>query len=258
MNYEQIVDQFINQRRRSALAEMSAYRRLPSLRHAIRDAALCRCMMQPGRRRHPHQWRIPGSALRRAERALQLIINRLARSSDFEALHEEIARAIGPIPKIGDLAIYDIAHRIGAYLGKSPRLVHLHRGTARGARHLGFTGTTLDPKLLPPTFPGCRQKRSKIVFASTRTNWRSCQRTVFPAAAAFHPMWLPDLFAATARRRGAGPVEARSAQAVVSEFKPAYLAFPSTSLLTAPGRPTESTGTIWCGVYFQKLGSARR
>jgi hypothetical protein len=67
-------------------------------------------------------------------------------------LHEEIAHAIGPIPKIGDLTVYDIAHRIGTYLGKSPRLVYLHRGTARGARHLGFTGATLDPTLLPPAF----------------------------------------------------------------------------------------------------------
>ena len=72
--------------------------------------------------------------------------HRMSRSKDFDALHEKIERAIGPIRKIGDLAIYDIAHRIGAYLEKSPRLVYLHRGTAVGARHLGFRGATLEPK----------------------------------------------------------------------------------------------------------------
>jgi hypothetical protein len=152
MNFDQIVERFINERRWEARAETNEYRKLPSLRHAIRDAALCYWMTEPGKKRHPHQWRIPGAALREAERVLQLVANRLSRSRNFETLHDEIARAIGPIPKIGDLAIYDIAHRIGAYLGKSPRLVHLHRGTAIGARHLGFTGATLDPKLLPPAF----------------------------------------------------------------------------------------------------------
>jgi hypothetical protein len=90
--------------------------------------------------------------LKEAERALQRISNRLSRCQDFESLHDVIASAIGSIRKIGDLTIYDIAHRIGAYLGRSLRLVYLHRGTAIGARRLGFTGNTLAPNLLPPPF----------------------------------------------------------------------------------------------------------
>jgi hypothetical protein len=48
--------------------------------------------------------------------------------------------------------VYDIAHRIGAYLGKPPALVYLHRGTKKGAANLGFRGETLDPAMLPSPF----------------------------------------------------------------------------------------------------------
>lgn len=150
MDYDQIVSCFIRDRRRDASHERNCFRSLPSLRHAIRHSALCHWL--PRTKRHPHQWRIPSQALQEAERELQRIANRLCRCGNFEALHDEVKRAIGSIPKIGDLTTYDIAHRIGVYLGKSPRLVYLHRGTAIGARHLGFSGATLDPKMLPNAF----------------------------------------------------------------------------------------------------------
>jgi hypothetical protein len=59
---------------------------------------------------------------------------------------------IGNVKGIGKLMVYDIAHRIGAYFGKSPKLVYLHRGTKEGAANLGFRGETLDPALLPAAF----------------------------------------------------------------------------------------------------------
>jgi hypothetical protein len=150
MNFDHIVERFVRERQQDARTEMDEFRKLRSLRHAIRYAALCYWL--PSQKRHQHQWRIPLAALQEAERALQRIANRLSRCRDFEALHDEIARTIGPIRKIGDLAVYDIARRIGAYLRKFPRLIYLHRGTAEGARQLGFTGATLDPSLLPPAF----------------------------------------------------------------------------------------------------------
>jgi len=150
MTYDQIITRFITDRRKGASGERGCFNSLPSLRHAIRHAALCHWL--PSMKRHPHQWRIPGAALREAERRLQRLASRLRRCEDFDSLHEEVARSIGPIPRIGDLTIYDIAHRIGAYLGKPPCLVYLHRGTRLGARHLGFSGATLDPNVLPPAF----------------------------------------------------------------------------------------------------------
>lgn len=129
---------------------MDQFRNLRSLRSAIHHAALCHRL--PSGKRHPHQYRIPAAALREAERVLQRNSNHLRFCKDFEALHEEVAHLIQSIRKIGSLSIYDIAHRIGTYLEKTPRLVFLHRGTAIGARHLGFRGATLDPKLLPAAF----------------------------------------------------------------------------------------------------------
>ena len=48
--------------------------------------------------------------------------------------------------------VYDIAQRIGAYLGKAPTLIYLHRGTKEGAAILGFHGETVDACKLPPAF----------------------------------------------------------------------------------------------------------
>jgi hypothetical protein len=87
-----------------------------------------------------------------AEERLQAAARRLANARDFDALHELVEREIGSIQGIGKLMVYDIAQRIGAYLGKAPRLVYLHRGTKQGAAVLGFRGETLDPAVLPTAF----------------------------------------------------------------------------------------------------------
>ena len=43
------------------------------------------------------------------------------------------------IDRIGALALYDIALRIGAFLGREPELVYLHAGARTGARALGLS-----------------------------------------------------------------------------------------------------------------------
>jgi hypothetical protein len=63
-----------------------------------------------------------------------------------------VKHEIGSVHGIGKLMVYDIAQRIGAYFGKAPRLIYLHRGTKEGAAILGFRGETLDPALLPTEF----------------------------------------------------------------------------------------------------------
>ena len=40
--------------------------------------------------------------------------------------------------ELGELTVYDVAHRIGAYLQLEPDVVYLHRGTRIGARYLGL------------------------------------------------------------------------------------------------------------------------
>lgn len=67
----------------------------------------------------------------------------------FAELHDLIYRQIKPVRGIGDLAVYDFAHRIGAYLRHAPEAVYLHAGTREGARVLNLGGETVDLSQLP-------------------------------------------------------------------------------------------------------------
>jgi len=149
MTLDEIVDDYIENYRADARADVKEFQNLPSLKDAIRHASLCHWL--PGRKRHPHQYRIPQSVLQAVERRLQKASDQIASAADFEALHDEIDCEIGAIRGIGALTTYDIAHRVGAFLGKAPKLVYLHRGTRVGARRLGFAGKVLNPRSLPST-----------------------------------------------------------------------------------------------------------
>jgi hypothetical protein len=150
MTLDQIVDDYIENFRSPARRDLGEFRKLPDLRQAIRHASLCNRL--PCERRHPHQYRIPTSVLRTAERTLRRAQHLLSGATSFELLYGEIESKIGDLHGIGALTIYDIALRIGAYLRKKPNLVYLHRGTRVGARRLGFAGKALDPRSLPSAF----------------------------------------------------------------------------------------------------------
>jgi hypothetical protein len=121
----------------------------PSPSVAIRRAALCETI---DGKRHAHQRRIPRALLEHVEPKLQAIRRKLSNAADFSALHRLVDEEIGSIKGIGALAVYDIAHRIGAYFGKTPERVYLHAGVRVGARALGIGGDSFDPKILPKPF----------------------------------------------------------------------------------------------------------
>lgn len=146
---DEIVDRYIREYRLMARAEMHSFAKEGSLAAAIRRAALCQW---PNGRKHEHQYLIPAALLQQAEERLQASAKRLARAPDFEALHRMVEEEIGGMRGIGDLTVYDVAHRVGAYLGVSPALVYLHRGTRAGAAILGFRGKTVRPHDLPAAF----------------------------------------------------------------------------------------------------------
>ena len=103
----------------------------------------------PGGKRHPHQRRIPLHVLQAANSRLQAINQRLGKAKSFAELHGLIAQQIGPIPGIGDLTVYDIAHRIGAYLSLAPEAIYLHAGTREGAQALNLTGEMIALSQVP-------------------------------------------------------------------------------------------------------------
>jgi hypothetical protein len=145
---EAIVNAYILLIRSEARRELNLFGRTkqPSLREAIRAAALS----QVDGKRHSHQRRIPGDALGAAAAGLEKTA--LSTASRFEELHDRVETAIGTIRKIGPLAIYDIAQRIGSYLGLAPRLVYLHAGTKDGARALNLQGKVVESNELPRAF----------------------------------------------------------------------------------------------------------
>ena len=149
MTFDDIVSDYIREYRDDARAEMDTFRRERNRTSAIRRAARCEF---PDGKRHPHQYLIPRRLFEFAEERLQAVAKRVAGAPDFDSLHEIVKREIGSAHGIGKLMVYDIAHRIGAYIGKVPKLVYLHRGTKQGAALLGFRGVTLDPVVLPPAF----------------------------------------------------------------------------------------------------------
>ena len=146
VTFEAIVQDYISHYRDRGRREMCYYLHQPSLEDAIRAAALS-CL--PNGKRHPHQRRIPGQVLQKAERRLQAIAEQLRAANSFVELYRRIEHRLGTVRGIGDLAIYDIAHRIGAFLGLEPDAVYLHAGTREGARALNLSGKAIDVSVLP-------------------------------------------------------------------------------------------------------------
>jgi hypothetical protein len=149
MTVSEIVSTYIREDRYRAREEMRFFETQRSPTQAIQKAVLC---VLPCGKRHSHQRRIPRRLLEIAEARLQTVQRDLKRAEGFDDLHRVVAEKVGSIKGIGALTVYDIAHRIGAYFGKYPRLVYLHAGTRKGAMFFGIRGDAFDPEILPKPF----------------------------------------------------------------------------------------------------------
>lgn len=148
---KRIVDEYIDNRRSKAENQMKRFADKETISDAITEAALC---LTEKRKRHPHQYRIPAESLAEANRRLQQKQVKIKKCKTFDDLHSVINAATHDLWMIGELTIYDVSTRIGAYLGLMPSKVYLHRGTREGAKALGFTGKepTIEISQLPPEF----------------------------------------------------------------------------------------------------------
>ena len=145
-----MVDDYIRNWRERAARESEYFARQRSFEDAVDRAARC---VLPSGKRHSHQRRIPGESLDEARSRL-LDDDGLRSCGSFHDLHERVNSLIHDIHMVGPLVVYDVSHRIGAYLGLEPEHVYLHAGTRDGARALGLGRgrETLDPSELPNEF----------------------------------------------------------------------------------------------------------
>jgi hypothetical protein len=146
----EIVSAYRREYQPGARAELVYYASLPSLREAVLRAARAE---RPNGKRHDHQTRIRRRALQQVQRVLGEATFRSF--TNFQDLHEFLSAAIGTIPGIGELMVYDTALRIGAKLGVEPQAVYLHRGTRNGAGALGLD--TGRPFIALNEFPSALQ-----------------------------------------------------------------------------------------------------
>lgn len=129
------VADYIEHHRDHAARELRYFGVLRTDEDAITQAALAQL---PSGKRHPHQRRIPRAALEKSRDRLLANVDGLRAATSFDELFDLINALIRPIPKIGELAVYDTALRIGARFGLEPKRVYSHAGTRDGARALGF------------------------------------------------------------------------------------------------------------------------
>ncbi|SNY90317.1 hypothetical protein SAMN04515647_0480 [Cohaesibacter sp. ES.047] len=146
MNIEACVDDYKRIYRPLSQVEKDFYSKQQTLSNVISVAANCRCS---NGKKHTHQNRIPVSVLREAEQQLLAHQDTLKAAQDFATLHGRIDTLIGSIKGIGELAVYDIAYRIAAFLRFEPDQVYLHAGTREGAAALGFSGRLIEKHQLP-------------------------------------------------------------------------------------------------------------
>ncbi|MBI5018219.1 MAG: hypothetical protein HZB55_22365 [Deltaproteobacteria bacterium] len=68
----------------------------------------------------------------------------------FEDLYVWVASVARQVPGIGTVTTYDVAQRLGAWLGLQPTTVYLHAGTAVGAGKLNVFGPVAELSAFPP------------------------------------------------------------------------------------------------------------
>lgn len=148
MSVDAAVEDYVARHRGRAQRELRYYRVLRTDEEAVRRAALSQL---PNGKRHPHQYRIPRVALEESSERLLANLDRLRAAQSFDELFALVNAVIRPIPKIGELAVYDTSLRIGARFGLEPEKVYVHAGTRAGARALGFDGDreTIEMHELP-------------------------------------------------------------------------------------------------------------
>ena len=147
-NIEEIVQDYIENHRDKAKAELKYFGAQPNLRTTIRVAALA--INEKGKR-HARQRRIPGAMLEHFRRGLSRRLESLRSCKTFPELMEITEKVAAGVWKNSKLTVYDTTHRIGAYLGVEPDRIYLHAGTMESAKAVGLSAPL--PFIFPSDLP---------------------------------------------------------------------------------------------------------
>ena len=152
-SHEAIVEAYQAEWAPIAAEERQFYGQQRDLSSSIEVSAMSR---DPENRRHPHQRRFKKQTLRKAADRLHNVQSNLSQCETFDDLFNVVYGTLAPIKGIGcksnGVTPYDIADRIGLYLGLEPERVYAHAGTADGARALGLRGKVIEVDQFPPAF----------------------------------------------------------------------------------------------------------
>lgn len=105
----------------------------PNIESAIETAVFAK---HPEYKKHPHQFRLTHHSMRQTCQALLRHARQIASAKSFNEIHHLVKDCAAH--EFGELATYDTAHRLGAYLKIEPDMVYLHCGTRWGAKALGL------------------------------------------------------------------------------------------------------------------------
>ena len=120
---------------------------------------------------HDHQYRLGYPLTDHAADFIAAFASEFELASDFNAIHALCERTVGSIDGVGELAVYDIAERIGWSFGVEPQQVYLHSGTLKGAKALfpALKGKRLAMEALPSAFEGLSAAEVENLFCICKT-----------------------------------------------------------------------------------------
>jgi hypothetical protein len=134
-NFDRIVHHYRENYEQDARRLLDYYGSLSSYQRAAEVIGLAKL---PSGKRHSHQHRLKGEVLQEVRSVLLSAESRMTSCKSFEELFDTVRETIGGIWGVGELMVYDTAHRLGAYLGLEPEAIYLHRGTREGAEAIGI------------------------------------------------------------------------------------------------------------------------
>lgn len=121
-----LIDRFIQRDRPNIITDLTNYNDIRSAANAVGKNG----------KKHPHQYRISLSVLDSFSKQIMQFSDAFKKAKSFDDIYSLVMSC--KIYKIGPLAIYDTAVRIGRLYNIEPQEIYLQQGAKLGAQALGI------------------------------------------------------------------------------------------------------------------------